>query len=115
MVLIKQNDVFYLFDSHVRDLNSMPNPNGTAIFMKFTSILHMEQHLSSLFISLHVNLFELVAVQLSIICTFEPKEKCVKTCDYQKKRRSLEINHEKQIRLQKANEYKKTKKITRNS
>jgi hypothetical protein len=62
MALIKQNNVFYLFDSHARDLNGMPNPNGTAIVMKFTSILDMEQHLSSLSISLHVNLFELVAV-----------------------------------------------------
>ncbi len=108
MALIKQNNIFYLFDSHDRDLNGMPNPNGTAIVMKSTSILDMEQDLSSLSISLHVNLLELVAVQLSIICTFEPKEKCVKACDYQKKRRSLETNYEKQIRLQKANEYKKT-------
>ncbi len=33
--------------------------------IKFTSILDMEQCLSSLSISLHVNLFELLAVQLS--------------------------------------------------
>ena len=65
MVLIKQNNVFYLFDSRASDLNDMPNPNGTAIVIKFTSILDKEQRLSSLSISLHIDLFELVAVQLS--------------------------------------------------
>ncbi len=49
MALIKQNNVFYLF----------------AIVIKFTSILDMEQRLSSLPINLHIDLFELIAVQLS--------------------------------------------------
>ena len=110
MALVKQNNVFYLFDSHARDLNGMPNPNGTAVVMKFTSIVDMEQHLSSLSITLHVNLFELVPVQLSIICTFDPKKKYVKTCDYQKKSRSVQTSNERQIRHKKAHEYKKTKK-----
>ncbi len=55
----------FSIDPHARDLNGMSNPNGTAIVIKFTSMLDMEQCLSSLSISLHVNLFELVAVQLS--------------------------------------------------
>ena len=61
MALIKQNNVALSIDPHARDLNGMLNPNGTAIVIKFTSILDMEQCLSSLSISLHVNLFELVA------------------------------------------------------
>ena len=56
----------FSIDPHARDLNGMLNPNGTAIVIKFTSILDMEQCLSSLSISLHVNLFELVAVQLHL-------------------------------------------------
>ena len=78
MALVKQNNVFYLFDSHARDLNGMPYPNGTAVVIKFTSIVDMEQHLSSLSITLHVNLFELVPVQLSIICTFDQKRNMLK-------------------------------------
>ncbi len=55
----------FSIDPYARDLNGMLNPNGTAIVIKFTSILDIEQCFTSLFISLHVNLFELVAVQLS--------------------------------------------------
>ena len=33
MALIKQTEFFYLIDSHARDLNGMPNPNGTAVVM----------------------------------------------------------------------------------
>ena len=38
MALIKQTEFFYLIDSHARDLNGMPNPNGTAVVMKFANI-----------------------------------------------------------------------------
>ena len=39
MALIKQTDFFYLFDSHARDSSGMPDPNGTAVVMKFANIL----------------------------------------------------------------------------
>ena len=42
MALIKQTEFFYLIDSHARDLNGMPNPNGTAVVMKFANILKLE-------------------------------------------------------------------------
>ena len=42
MALIKQTEFFYLIDSHARDLNGMPNPNGTAVVMKFANILELE-------------------------------------------------------------------------
>ena len=47
MALIKQTEFFYLIDSHARDLNGMPNPNpnGTAVVMKFANILELEQYL----------------------------------------------------------------------
>ena len=66
MALIKQTDFFYLFDSHARDSNGMPDPNGTAVVMKFANILELEQYLCSLSMSLHANLFE-------INCTCEIK------------------------------------------
>ena len=44
MALIKQTDFFYLFDSHARDSSGMPDPNGTAVVMKFTNIPELEQY-----------------------------------------------------------------------
>ena len=45
MALIKQTEFFYLIDSHARGLNGMPNPNRTAVVMKFANILELEQYL----------------------------------------------------------------------
>ena len=42
MAWIKQTEFFNLIDSHARDLNGMPNPNGTADVMKFANILELE-------------------------------------------------------------------------
>ena len=41
--LIKQTDFFYLFDSHARHCSGMPDPNATAVVMKFTNIPELEQ------------------------------------------------------------------------
>ena len=60
MALIKQTEFFYLIDSHARDLNGMPNPNGTAVVMKFANILELEQYLYCLAVALNTNLFEIV-------------------------------------------------------
>ena len=45
MALIKQTDFFYLFDSLARDSSGMPDPNGSAVVMKFTNIPELEQYL----------------------------------------------------------------------
>ena len=66
MALIKQSIFFCLFDSHARDSSGMPDPNGTAVIMKFTNILELEQYLYSLSITLRANVFEIVPVQLSM-------------------------------------------------
>ena len=55
MALINEIDSFYLFDSHARDFNGMPNPNGTAVVMKFTNIIGLEQYLCSVSLKLHTN------------------------------------------------------------
>ena len=87
MALIKQTDFFYLFDSHARDSSGMPDPNGTAVVMKFANILELEQYLYSLSMLLHANLFEIVPVRLNLC-----KSNCVK---------------DQQARLKEASEYKK--------
>ncbi|CAB3990258.1 Hypothetical predicted protein, partial [Paramuricea clavata] len=110
MALMKQADFFYLFDSHARDSNGMPDPNGTAVVMKFANILELEQYLYSLSMSLHANLFEIVPVRLNICKASEQKSKCVKDQEYVlKKRLLIENEGDKQARLKKASEYKKRK------
>ena len=78
IAIIKQTDFFYLFDSHARDVSGMPNPNGTAVIMRFTNILELEQYLYCLSSELHTNSYEIVPVQIS---------KCTFSCDIQKKNR----------------------------
>ena len=56
---------FYLFDSHARDFNGMPDPNGTAVVMKFNNALELEQYLYCLSIKLHANLYEIVPVKVN--------------------------------------------------
>ena len=107
MSLIKQDSIFYLFDSHARDSNGIPHPTGTAVVMKFKNVVNLEQHLYSLSMNLHVNAFEIVTVHLQV-CT-PPQQRSTKNLEYQEKRRSNENKCEKKIRLRKANEYKKLK------
>ena len=58
MALVKQTDFFCY--SHARDSSGMPDPNGTALVMKFANILELEQYLYSLSMTLHANSFEIV-------------------------------------------------------
>ena len=109
MALIKQTNFFYLFDSHARDFNGMPDSNGTAVVMKFTNILELEQFLLSLSTQLHTNLFEIVPVHLEKSNASQQTIKCAKGCNYQRKRHSRETEQDKQVRLNKAKEYKKRK------
>ena len=105
MALIKQMNEFFLFDSHPRDSSGMPDPNGTAVVMKFTNILELEQYLYSLSIELHTNSFEIVPVRFNIYIA--SKTKGENDREYQKKRRSVETTSDKQARLKKACDYKK--------
>ena len=54
ITLIKQMNTFFLFASYARDSNGMPNPNGTAVVMKFNDILDLVQHLYFLSAELHL-------------------------------------------------------------
>jgi hypothetical protein len=106
MALIKQMDSFYLFDSHARDSCGMPYPDGTAVVMKFTNIQELEQHLYSLSIELHANLFEIVPVLL----VSSEKALLHKASESKKRKRSEETDSARQIRLQKDRESKKRKR-----
>ena len=65
MALIKQNECYYLCDSHARDSTGMLVKMAcTAVVMKFDNMSCLEQHLYCLSLELHSNLFELVSVQL---------------------------------------------------
>ena len=58
--------------------------------------------------NLYVNAFEIVVVQL-IFLSAKQKAKSLKNIEYLERKRSKENEYEKQIRLQKANDYKKYK------
>ena len=109
MALIKQTEYFYLCDSHARDLHGMPDPNGTAVVMKFKSILDLEQYLYSVSTELHTNLFEIVLLQLNKHTASKTIAKCIRDKEYQKTRRSLETKGTKIASLQKAVDYKKSR------
>jgi hypothetical protein len=100
MALINEIDYFYLFDSHARDFSGMPNPNGTAVVMKFTNIIGLEQYLCSVSLKLHTNLFEIVPVQLN---------KCI--ASNKKRKQCEETDIDRQARLHKASETKKRKRL----
>ena len=81
-------------------LVAWPDPNGTAVVMKFANILGLEQYLYSLSMTLYANSFEIVPVQLNIKHVrkaSKQKSKCVKDREYvQKKRLSVETEGDKQ-------------------
>jgi hypothetical protein len=106
----------------------MPNPNGTAVVMKFNDVLDLEEHLYFLSMELHTNLFEIVPVQL-ITCETDSETKCCTLCnarhsrkhitlhmdsEYQKRKLSEETDSDRGIRLQRAKEFKKKKEIRGN-
>ena len=91
----------------------MPDPNGTAVIIRFTNILELEQYLYCLSSELHTNSYEIVPIQINK-CTFchdiQKKNRLQKSNDSEKRRRSEETDHQKQIRLQKDSLSKKLKR-----
>ncbi len=116
LALVKQTDNFYLFDSHAhaRDLSSIPDPSGIAVVMAFTNIRELEQYLYCLSTKLHANLFEIVPVQLNMCKHSNQETKWVKDRQYQRIKPSVEIECDRQTRLEKANNYNKRKLTVRN-
>lgn len=89
MAIIKQSNYFYVFDSHARDFNGMPDPNGTAVVIKFTNVLDLEQFLYSLSTKLRVSLFEIVP-----ICVTKTKVRPNRANEYRKRNQSEKIRLE---------------------
>ena len=67
MAIIRQSNYFYVFDSHARDLNGMPDPNGTAVVIICRCFV-ARKFLYSLSRKLHVNLFEVVPMYVTTRC-----------------------------------------------
>ncbi len=109
MALVRQRDIFYLFDSHARDSCGMLHPNGTAVVMKFTDIHELEQYLYSLSIELRRNIFQVVSERLNICKASKKKSKRENDHEYQNKILSIETEGAKQARLNKVSEYKTRK------
>ena len=122
--LIKGLDsTFYLFDAHARNTNGMPDPNGTAVVMKYDGLCELEHHLCSLSSELNTNLFEVVPVQLKLAYNAKEhmRQKHLKETEcekqtrlenarmYKKRKRDRETETEKQTRLENARMYKKRK------
>jgi hypothetical protein len=114
VAIIKQTDFFYLFDSHARDMSGMPDPNGTAVMMRFTNILELEQYLYCLSSELHTNSYEIVPIQVNKFISasdIQEKNRLQKANESKKIKRSEETESERQIRLQKDRLSKKQKRL----
>ncbi len=111
MALIKHFDFFYLFDSHARNYNGMPDANGTAVVMTFKNITDLEQYLHFLSRELNTNLFEISPIQLHVnICEgSKGRARLEKDSKYHKTVRLQESPCERENRLQKMTEAKKRK------
>jgi hypothetical protein len=88
MAIIKTLDFIYLFDSHARNSFGMPDPNGTAVVMKYTDINALERYLCSLSAELNVEIFEIGPVG------FEPHGHLYNNCEITNKGQSAENTHE---------------------
>ena len=53
---------YYVFDSHSRDCNGMPAPNGTAVLMEFHDLSNLKDYICMLSIALNTSYFEIVPV-----------------------------------------------------
>ena len=66
----------FIFDSHSRDENGMPSPNGTAVLMKFENVDNTVSYICQLVHELSASLFHLTFwhAQTDVHC--ECKTKC---------------------------------------
>ena len=127
---------FYLFDPHARNSAGMPDSHGTAVLMKYTSIIELEQYLCCLSRELNTNLFEIVAVEIKPLnfdssglakttsCLkgmegqqvrltnkeFQTASRLDKARERMKRKRGAETTSQKQSRLENARNYQKQKR-----
>ena len=105
-------NAFFVFDS--QDSNGMHDPKGTALVMKFTYILEVEQHLNFLSIKLHTNLFEIVLVQLMASETNSEKKAILCKARHSKKKITMDIlDFKKIVCLRKENGFRKVREFKR--
>ena len=84
----------------------MPDPNGTAVVMKYDDIIELEEYLCSLSSELNTNLFEIVQLHVNQFCKHLEETECEKRTKlekdrmYRKRKRSEETRSEKRNRLE---------------
>ena len=65
MALLFSANKYFLFDSHARTVNGMPDlVGGTAVLLEFLDLTELRHHISMLAAQLHVTQFEIVPVSL---------------------------------------------------
>ena len=69
--ILKHNDFLFVFDSHSRDVNGQPTPEGTSILMKFKSIETVKTYLLNAYPS--CTHFQIVFVEINDITDKEKK------------------------------------------
>ena len=58
MGIMNTVDCIYMFDSHARNCFGMPDPNDSAVVMKFADISKLEEYLCPLSLELNTAFFE---------------------------------------------------------
>ena len=58
----KSEDEYYIFDSHARNSSGLPNPNGTAVLMKFSNVSSLKSQIFDLAQQLNSYEFEVVPI-----------------------------------------------------
>ncbi len=86
-------------------MSGIPDPSGTAVVKAFSNIIELEQYLYCLSTKLRGNLFEIVPVKLNMCNNSNQETKCVKDREYQRIKRSVETECDKQTRPEKASNY----------
>ena len=107
MSITHSQDCFYMFDSHARNTEGMPAPNGNAVVVKCDNITDLEDYLFRLSKRLNTCLFDIVSVQLKS----SPLEHDIRILDHdhQYEKANAIIVLKKQARLEKSKEYKRRK------
>ena len=58
----KSEDEYYIFDSHARNSSGLPDPNGTAVLMKFSDVSSLKSQIFDLAQQLNSYEFEVVPI-----------------------------------------------------
>lgn len=64
MAVIKDSESFYVFDSHARNWQGMPDENANAVVLEFSELNELQNHIETLESYLNVSIFEITPVHV---------------------------------------------------